>query len=146
MLLLGLLLLGASGAFAGLLIADNRSGGPDYSATILGHHLATMNSLSIFVAGLALALVFSLGLAMMAGGGTLARRRRSALREARASAPADDRPVADRDAFGDRNAFGGQNAFADRSAPGGDDTADEPTTVTTKPATHRHRHRLHFGH
>lgn len=145
MLLLGLLLLGASGAFAALLIADNSSGGPEYGVTIFGHHLATMDSLSIFVAGLALALVFCLGCAMMAGGGTLARRRRSALREARASAAADDRPVADRNAFGDRNALADREAYADRSATA-DDDADEPTTVTTKPATHRHRHRLHFGH
>lgn len=36
MLLLGLLLMAASGAFIGLLIADNLAGGPEYQATVLG--------------------------------------------------------------------------------------------------------------
>ncbi|MFJ2868045.1 hypothetical protein [Kitasatospora sp. NPDC087314] len=65
MLLLGLLLMTASGAFAGLLIADNLSGGPDYQATVLGISLATLDSLGIFLSGMALALVFCLGLALM---------------------------------------------------------------------------------
>ncbi|MFF2078537.1 hypothetical protein ACFVXG_27745 [Kitasatospora sp. NPDC058162] len=65
MLLLGLLLMAASGAFAGLLIADNLSGGPEYQVTILGNGLATLDSLGIFLAGLGLALVFCLGLALM---------------------------------------------------------------------------------
>ncbi|MFF3002034.1 hypothetical protein ACFVTF_04395 [Kitasatospora sp. NPDC057940] len=65
MLLLGLLLMAAAGAFAGLLIADNLSGGPDYQATVLGIHLPALSSLGIFLAGLALALLFCLGLALM---------------------------------------------------------------------------------
>ncbi|MFD5461879.1 hypothetical protein ACFWIQ_03495 [Kitasatospora sp. NPDC127059] len=65
MLLLGLLLLAASGAFTGLLIADNLGGGPEYQVTILGNDLVKLDSLGIFLAGLALALVFCLGLAMM---------------------------------------------------------------------------------
>ncbi|MFE4519681.1 hypothetical protein ACFRMQ_36530 [Kitasatospora sp. NPDC056783] len=88
MLLLGLLLMAASGAFVGLLIADNLSGGPDYQATIFGTDLVTLNSLSIFLAGLALGLIFCLGLAMM----WLSRR---APRRARrvGTAAAADRPV-----------------------------------------------------
>ncbi|WP_243436668.1 hypothetical protein [Streptomyces sp. FH025] len=82
MLLLGLLLMAASGAFVGLLIADNLSGGPDYQVTILGHDLVTLNSLSVFLAGVALALIFCLGLAMM----WLARRLR-ARRLRRAAGP-----------------------------------------------------------
>ncbi|MFF4382689.1 hypothetical protein [Kitasatospora sp. NPDC001547] len=79
MLLLGLLLMAASGAFVGLLIADNLSGGPDYQVTILGNDLVTLNSLSIFLAGVALALIFCLGLAMM----RLARRTPRRARRAR---------------------------------------------------------------
>ncbi|MBV2155388.1 hypothetical protein [Kitasatospora sp. SUK 42] len=81
MLLLGLLLMAASGAFVGLLIADNLSGGPDYQVTILGHDLVTLNSLSVFLSGVALALIFCLGLAMM----WLARRVRA--RRLRRAAP-----------------------------------------------------------
>lgn len=80
MLLLGLLLMAASGAFVGLLIADNLSGGPDYQVAILGNDLVVMNSLSIFLAGVALALIFCLGLAMM-------RLSRRAPRRARPAAP-----------------------------------------------------------
>ncbi len=65
MLLLGLLLMTASGTFAGLLIVDNLSGGPDYQATVLGNSLATLDSLGIFLSGIALALVFCLSLALM---------------------------------------------------------------------------------
>ncbi|MFI9361420.1 hypothetical protein ACIG5E_10190 [Kitasatospora sp. NPDC053057] len=65
MLLLGLLLMAASGAFIGLLIADNLAGGPEYQVTILGNDLVKLNSLAIFLSGVALALLFCLGLAMM---------------------------------------------------------------------------------
>ncbi|MER7757966.1 hypothetical protein [Kitasatospora sp. NPDC097643] len=64
MLLLGLLLMSAAGAFAGLLIADNLSGGPDYQVTVLGNDLARLDGLEIFLFGLALALVFCIGLAL----------------------------------------------------------------------------------
>ncbi|WP_395297875.1 hypothetical protein ACF9IK_33795 [Kitasatospora hibisci] len=66
MLLLGLLLMATTGAFAGLLIADNLDGGPDYTASVLGNDVATLSSLGIFLAGIALALLFCLGLAMIA--------------------------------------------------------------------------------
>ncbi|WP_380282807.1 hypothetical protein [Kitasatospora purpeofusca] len=65
MLLFGLLLVAVTGAFTGLLIADNLAGGPEYQVTILGTDLVTLNSLGIFLAGLALALLFCLGLALM---------------------------------------------------------------------------------
>ncbi|MCW2875667.1 hypothetical protein [Actinacidiphila oryziradicis] len=77
MLILGLLLLAATGSFVGLLISDNLSGGPDYTPTVLGNTVTTMNSLAIFCAGLALALLFCLGLAMMAGSAARHRRRRA---------------------------------------------------------------------
>ncbi|MFI6848967.1 MULTISPECIES: hypothetical protein [unclassified Kitasatospora] len=72
MLLLGLLLMAAAGAFTGLLIADNLSGGPDYQVTVLGNDLVVMNSLAVFLSGVALALLFCLGLALIG----LSRRAR----------------------------------------------------------------------
>ncbi|MFI2608422.1 hypothetical protein [Kitasatospora sp. NPDC018619] len=78
MVLLGLLLMAASGAFVGLLIADNLSGGPDYQVTILGNDLVVLNSLSIFLAGVALALLFCLGLALMRLARRVPRRTRPA--------------------------------------------------------------------
>ncbi|MFE4977342.1 hypothetical protein ACFRAR_35195 [Kitasatospora sp. NPDC056651] len=97
MLLLGLLLMAASGAFVGLLIADNLSGGPDYQATILGTDLVTLNSLSVFLAGVALGLIFCLGLVMMWLSRRAPRRARrvgTAVedRPTRGSAPADRPP------------------------------------------------------
>ena len=74
MLLIGLLLLGATGAFTALAIAGNLSGGPEYTVSVLGHDIATMNMLAVFSSGLALALIFCLALAMV--GGASHRRRR----------------------------------------------------------------------
>ena len=70
MLVIGLLLLAATGAFTALAIADNLSGGPAYTVSVLGHDIATMNTLAVFSSGLALALIFCfcLGLAILAGG------------------------------------------------------------------------------
>jgi hypothetical protein len=96
MILLGILLVAATGAFTALLIADNLSGGPEYSVTVLGNQIATMNGLAIFLAGIALALTFWLGSALATGGVARARRRSAELREARAVAR---RAEADRDAL-----------------------------------------------
>ena len=74
MLFLGLLLVVGTGAFTALVIADNMSGGPDYAVSVLGHHIATLNGLGIFCSGLALALVFCLGVVIMAGGAAHHRR------------------------------------------------------------------------
>ncbi|GHF38698.1 hypothetical protein GCM10018790_15560 [Kitasatospora xanthocidica] len=89
LLLLGLLLMTASGAFVGLLIADNLSGGPDYQVTVLGNSLATLDSLGIFLSGVSLALVFCLGLALMT------RRSRRPVRPGshRRSRPAPAQPL-----------------------------------------------------
>ncbi|MEU0114644.1 hypothetical protein ABZ137_13150 [Streptomyces bobili] len=72
---LGLILLAATGAFTGLVIADNLSGGPEYTVSVLGREIATMNALAIFSSGLALALIFCLGLAMVKGSSTARHRR-----------------------------------------------------------------------
>ncbi|AUG75600.1 hypothetical protein CFP65_0645 [Kitasatospora sp. MMS16-BH015] len=84
MLLLGLILLGAAGAFTGLAIADNLGGGPDYTVTVLGNDIATMNSLAVFLAGLAL--VFAFGCLLAFTGGARARRRNVELQAARLAA------------------------------------------------------------
>jgi hypothetical protein len=86
MLILGLLLLAATAAFTGLALADNLGGGPDYNVTVLGNHIATMNSLAIFCAGLALALIFGLGAMMAMGGMSLRHRKSRKLADARRDA------------------------------------------------------------
>ncbi|TDU02817.1 hypothetical protein EDD99_1226 [Streptomyces sp. 846.5] len=83
MLLLGLLLMGGTIAFATVLIADNLDGGPQYSATLFDHHLATVNTLGAFLAGMALTLVFCAALVMATAGARRERRRNAELRAAR---------------------------------------------------------------
>lgn len=75
MLILGLLLT-AAGAFTGLVIADNLSGGPEYTVSVLGQNIATMNALTIFCSGLALALIFCVGLSAVASTAVHRRRER----------------------------------------------------------------------
>ncbi|MEU7241145.1 hypothetical protein [Streptomyces sparsogenes] len=75
MLFLGLLLLAAAGAFTGLLIADNL-GGPEYTVSVLGQDIATMNSLAVFCSGLALALLFCVGLSVVASAAIHRRHQR----------------------------------------------------------------------
>ncbi|MFD5586897.1 MULTISPECIES: hypothetical protein [unclassified Streptomyces] len=81
MLLLGLLLLAATVAFTVLAIAGNMDGGPQYSVSVLGHHIATMNGLALFSSGLALALIACLALAMMRGGALHHRHRAARVRD-----------------------------------------------------------------
>ncbi|MEW2399965.1 hypothetical protein [Streptomyces sp. NPDC046862] len=65
MLYIGLLLLAATGAFTGLVIAYNLSGGPEYTVSVFDQDIVTMNSLAIFCSGLALAVLFCLGLGLV---------------------------------------------------------------------------------
>lgn len=125
MLLLGFLLLAGTAAFTGLLISENFSGGPDYTVTMFGNDLGTVNTLGAFLTGIALALVFCLALAMVSSGAARARRRKSELRRMRREAArnADLTGAADTEPMG-----------------------TEP--MGTVPATHAKRHRkVHiFGH
>ncbi|GGZ82207.1 hypothetical protein [Streptomyces bluensis] len=75
MLIIGVILLAATGAFTGLLIAYNLSGGPEYTVSLFGQHITTMNPLAIFCSGLALALIFCLGLALVLAGSGAAHAR-----------------------------------------------------------------------
>ncbi len=67
MILLGILLLAATGAFIGLLIAYNTAG-PDYTVGMFGNSIATMNSLAIFVSGLILTAILGVGLMLLFSG------------------------------------------------------------------------------
>ncbi|MBD0422439.1 hypothetical protein H0H10_25325 [Streptomyces sp. TRM S81-3] len=76
MLFLGLLLLAVTGAFTALLIIGNLSGGPEYTVSVLGQQIVTLNALAIFSSGLALALIFCLALAAVKSGASHRRHRR----------------------------------------------------------------------
>ncbi|MFJ9444547.1 hypothetical protein ACIRRH_22100 [Kitasatospora sp. NPDC101235] len=78
MVLLGLPLTAASGAFVALPIADNLPGGPGHPVTILGSNLVVLNSLGILLSGVALAVLFCLGLAMIGLSWRAPRRPRRA--------------------------------------------------------------------
>ncbi|CAL9659128.1 hypothetical protein SUDANB176_06919 [Streptomyces sp. enrichment culture] len=83
MLMLTLLLVLATGAFAAVAVAENFSGGPEYAVEMFGNQMATLTAPGLFLSGVALTLIFCLGLAALAAG--LKRRHRG--REIRASGP-----------------------------------------------------------
>ncbi|MFE2051957.1 hypothetical protein [Streptomyces sp. NPDC059459] len=86
MLVLGLLLMAGAAAFAGLLIAYNLSGGPDYTVTLLGSQPFTVSTLGAFLGGIALTLIFGLGMWMLLAGTVLARHRGKKRRRERETA------------------------------------------------------------
>lgn len=132
MLLLGLLLMGATAAFTGLLISDNLSGGPDYTVTMFGTDIATLNTLGVFLAGIALGLVFCLAAGMAMAGAGRSRSRHAELRALRRRARAHEAAAATPDGTTDAG------------------TADAGTTTTTGKTTATvpsRRSRMHlFGH
>ncbi|MGW6746135.1 hypothetical protein ACWGDX_36270 [Streptomyces sp. NPDC055025] len=83
MLIIGILLMAAAAAFTALLIAFNLSGGPDYAVTLFSSHPFTINALSAFLSGIALTLIFGLGLWLMVGGAALIAHRSKKRRLAR---------------------------------------------------------------
>jgi ABC-type nickel/cobalt efflux system permease component RcnA len=87
-MVLGLLLVLLSGAAVVLLAAYNRSGGPDYSVNLLDREFVVANGLQIFFAGIALALLFCLGLWLMAMAARRSRAMRAEIRAARHDAKA----------------------------------------------------------
>jgi hypothetical protein len=145
MLLLGLLLLGATGAFAGLLIAYNSSGGPDYTVTMFSNNLGTLTSLQIFLSGIALALLFCLALAMTAGGARSLRRRGAAQRATRDEAA---QARAERDALAAK--LGDDQSLTDgliTEAPGSSSqTRMRTEDPSAAPTRKRHRMPHVFGH
>ncbi|MFD3453175.1 hypothetical protein ACFWVC_13455 [Streptomyces sp. NPDC058691] len=137
MLLLGLLLMGGTAAFTGLLISDNLSGGPDYTVTMFGTDIATLNTLGVFLAGIALGLVFCLAAGMAMAGAGRSRSRRAELRTLRRRARAHEAA-----ATTPAGTTGARTA-------GTTDTADTATTTTgkTTATVPSRRSRMHlFGH
>jgi hypothetical protein len=61
-------LAGGAGAFTGLVIAYNTSGGPKYTPEIFAQSLPTLNTLGVFSSGVALRLIFCFGLWLVVGG------------------------------------------------------------------------------
>ncbi len=138
MLLLGLLLVAATGAFTGLLIAGNSGGGPDYTVSVLGNSIATLNSLEIFLSGIALALLFGLGLAMLSGSGRRHTRRRAELRSARRQA---------RDAREERDQLASRMTGESYADPATDPVmAEDPAAAGERDGTRRRPGRHLFGH
>ncbi|MET9181086.1 hypothetical protein BOQ63_042360 [Streptomyces viridifaciens] len=138
MLLLGLLLMAASGAFIGLLIADNLAGGPEYQATVLGTEFVKLNSLAIFLSGVALALLFCLGLALM-GLARRATRRPVAAAGYRGRAARRVEPVAPPETL-DRPGDAAPVTRDERAA----DQGGQAGGITPEPQRRRGRHL--FGH
>jgi len=85
MLILGLLLLVVSGAAGVLLIAYN-TGGTEQTVTMFGRDLASVNMMEAFVAGLIVAAVFLLAIAMIMSAGRRAKENRARYREVRREA------------------------------------------------------------
>ncbi|MER7895747.1 hypothetical protein ACWD0Z_11220 [Streptomyces sp. NPDC003007] len=75
MLLLALLLVLATGAFAVIAVVENFSGGPEYTVEIFGNQIATLTPPGVFLSGVALTLIFCLGLAMLSAGQKRHHRR-----------------------------------------------------------------------
>jgi hypothetical protein len=128
MLILGLLLLAGTAVFTGIVIGDNRTGLPDHNVTVFGQHIATMNSLEIFCAGIALALIFAFGLLLVAAGSAHHRRRTLKIRAARkdaAQAARERDELAARLNAGDPYATTGE-PYASDAAP----TVAEPAPYT----------------
>ena len=85
MLILGLLLLVVSGAAGVLLIAYN-NGGPEQTVTMFGQDWTSATMMEAFIAGLVVAAVFLLSIAMIMSAGRRARANRSRYHEVRREA------------------------------------------------------------
>ncbi|WP_406294557.1 hypothetical protein OG948_06565 [Embleya sp. NBC_00888] len=137
MFLLGLLLAACAGAFAALLIAYNTSGGPEYTVSIFDTDMVTLNSLAIFCAGLALSLIFCVGLLMMGGKARMSRARRNRERRALDRATLERQSAAAREEAAQARERATQaEAHAEHTGPE-PRAADQPTaTWSADPADH----------
>lgn len=121
MLILGLLLVVASGAAAAVLIAYN-SGGTAQTVDAFGRELGDFTMAQAFIAGVVVALAFMLGLAMVMMAGRRGRENRARYREARREAKA---AAAERDELAEKL----RRDEEDRATHG----TGEQTVVTTPP-------------
>ena len=122
MLILGLLLVVVSAAGTALVISYNSSGGPEQTIVMFGRDWLSVTPLQAFIAGLAVALVFCVGVWMIVS--TERRRRvvRSEYREVRREA---------RTAARERDRLAKQ--LAEREERDEVAAAAAPTTVTERP-------------
>ncbi|OLF16776.1 hypothetical protein [Actinophytocola xanthii] len=123
MLILGLLLVVASGAAAAVLIAYN-SGGTAQTVDAFGRELGDFTLAQAFIAGVVVALVFLLGLAMVMMAGRRGRENRARYREARREAKA---AAAERDELAEKLRRDEENRAKHDSG--------QQTVVTTPPAS-----------
>jgi uncharacterized membrane protein len=86
MLILGLLLVLLSAASVAVLVGYNNSGGPEQMIVLFGRDWISVTPFEAFVAGLALALAFCLGLWLLMAGGRRSRAARADYRNARRAA------------------------------------------------------------
>lgn len=86
MLIIGLLLVVLSAASVALLLAYNNSGGPEQTIVMFGRDWVNVSPLDTFIAGMAIALVFCLGVWMVVSTERRRREVRSQWREARREA------------------------------------------------------------
>lgn len=128
-MVLGLLLVLLSAAAVVLLAFYNRSGGPDHMVTLFDRELVAIDGWQIFLAGVTLALLFSLGLWMMSAASRRSRAMRAQIRAARDEA---------RTAEAERDRLAGQ---VDSGHHRYGDVRNEPTTPvytgTEEPARRR---------
>ncbi|MFF3752446.1 hypothetical protein ACFYYH_18625 [Streptomyces sp. NPDC002018] len=130
MLIIGILLMAATAAFTALLIAFNLSGGPDYAVTLFSSQPFTLNALGTFLSGIALTLIFGLGLWLMLGGAALLAHRSRKRRAARDA-------VAERDEL--RSRLDGT-----RTEPPGAGSSDRGATPLSASTSRRPAHRFHL--
>ncbi len=86
MLIFGLLLVLLSAASVAVLVAYNSSGGPEQTIVLFGRDWINVTPLETFVAGLVIALVFTLGVWMTMAAGRRSRAVRADYRAARRAA------------------------------------------------------------
>jgi uncharacterized membrane protein len=131
MLLIGLLILVAAAAFAGVLISENWGGGT-FAIKGFGHVLGHYTLAQIFISGIVLTAIFFFGL-WAASVSTRIRRRASSRRraEGRAAREEHDELVAERDRLA-RELAAAQRTAPGATAPGA--TARVAATTTGQPA------------
>lgn len=125
MLVLGLLIACAAGAFAGLVVTENTTAGPGYDVSVFGNNLGSLTTMDAFLAGIALALVFSLGIGVAIGSVTHRHRLQA---ERRAEIYEADRVRAERDALAARLGLPVDQPYRDDGGYG-DDTAPLPPSI-----------------
>jgi ABC-type nickel/cobalt efflux system permease component RcnA len=131
MLILGLLLVVVSAAGAILLVGYNSSGGPEQTIVLFGRDLMTVTPLQAFLAGIAIGLVFCLGLWMLITTEHRRRVARTQAREARREAKAAHREA--QAATRERDELAEQLAREREREAAGTTTSTEPQRTAERP-------------